>query len=96
MSSVYSVDWIVSRTWSVRLKTSIGSSAAAAPPSSAVAVNPDSELRAVARSRGWTIRDFRTGRKAAKIGVPTVAAAALAGGLAGGAIALRRRDKLPW
>jgi HAD superfamily hydrolase (TIGR01490 family) len=62
----------------------------------AVAVNPDTELRAIARSRGWTVRDFRTGRKAAKIGVPTVAAAALAGGLAGGAIALRRRDKLPW
>jgi HAD superfamily hydrolase (TIGR01490 family) len=62
----------------------------------AVAVNPDTELRAVARSRGWTIRDFRTGRKAAKIGVPTVAAAAVSGGLVGGAIALRRRDKLPF
>jgi HAD superfamily hydrolase (TIGR01490 family) len=62
----------------------------------AVAVNPDTELRAVARSRGWAIRDFRTGRKAAKIGVPTVAAAALSGGLVGGAIALRRRDKLPF
>jgi HAD superfamily hydrolase (TIGR01490 family) len=67
----------------------------------AVAVNPDTELRAIARSsvsglRGWTIRDFRTGRKAAKIGVPTVAAAALSGGLVGGAIALRRRNKFPW
>jgi HAD superfamily hydrolase (TIGR01490 family) len=62
----------------------------------AIAVNPDTELRAVARSRGWTIRDFRTGRKAAKIGVPTVAAAALSGGLVGGAIALRRRNKFPW
>ena len=38
----------------------------------AVAVNPDTELRAIARSRGWQIRDFRTGRKAAKIGVPAV------------------------
>jgi HAD superfamily hydrolase (TIGR01490 family) len=62
----------------------------------AVAVNPDTELRAIARSRGWAVRDFRTGRKAAKIGVPTVAGAAVAGGLVGGAIALRRRDKLPW
>ena len=62
----------------------------------AVAVNPDTELRSVARARGWAIRDFRTGRKAAKIGVPTVAGAALAGGLVGGAVALRRRDKLPW
>ncbi|MGR7024063.1 HAD family hydrolase [Geodermatophilus sp. URMC 62] len=60
----------------------------------AVAVNPDSELRAVARSRGWTIRDFRTGRKAARIGVPTVAAAALTGGVVGGTIAIRRRRLL--
>jgi hypothetical protein len=60
---------------------------------SAVAVNPDTELRAVARSRGWTVRDFRTGRKAAKIGVPTVAAAVLSGGIVGGTIAVRRRRK---
>src|SRR6185503_12044383 len=33
----------------------------------AVAVNPDPALRRVARERGWEIRDFRTGRKAAKI-----------------------------
>jgi HAD superfamily hydrolase (TIGR01490 family) len=62
----------------------------------AVAVNPDTELRAIARARGWTIRDYRTGRKAARIGVPTVAAAALSGGVVGGAIALRRRNKFPW
>ena len=62
----------------------------------AVAVNPDTELRAVARSRGWEIKDFRTGRKAAKIGVPTVAAAALSGGLVGGAFALRRRNRWPF
>jgi HAD superfamily hydrolase (TIGR01490 family) len=62
----------------------------------AVAVNPDTELRAVARSRGWTIRDFRTGRKAAKIGVPTAAVAALSGGVVGGAIALRRRNAWPF
>jgi HAD superfamily hydrolase (TIGR01490 family) len=62
----------------------------------AVAVNPDTELRAIARSRGWTVRDFRTGRKAAKIGVPTVAAAAVSGGLVGGAIALRRNNKWPF
>ena len=30
----------------------------------AVAVNPDRDLRDVARERGWQIRDFRTGRKA--------------------------------
>ncbi|MCW2698187.1 MAG: serB [Modestobacter sp.] len=62
----------------------------------AVAVNPDSELRAVARSRGWPVKDFRTGRKAAKIGVPTVGAAALSGGVVGGLIALRRRNRWPF
>ena len=62
----------------------------------AVAVNPDGPLREQARAMGWDVRDFRTGRKAAKIGVPTVAAAALSGGVVGGVLALRRRDKLPF
>jgi HAD superfamily hydrolase (TIGR01490 family) len=62
----------------------------------AVAVNPDTELRAIARSRGWTVRDFRTGRKAARIGIPTVAVAAASGGLVGGAIVLRRNNKWPF
>jgi hypothetical protein len=58
----------------------------------AVAVNPDGELRDEARRRGWEIRDFRTGRKAARIGVPTAAGmGAVAGGVAVG-IALRRRS----
>jgi HAD superfamily hydrolase (TIGR01490 family) len=57
----------------------------------AVAVNPDGALRAEARARGWEVRDFRTGRKAAKIGVPAAAGVgALAGSIVGG-IALRRR-----
>lgn len=58
----------------------------------AVAINPDSDLREVAKNRGWEIRDFRTGRKAAKIGVPT----ALVLGAAGGAVAAaitRRRER---
>ena len=38
----------------------------------AVAVNPDQDLREVARTRGWEVRDFRTGRKAAKIGAPAI------------------------
>jgi HAD superfamily hydrolase (TIGR01490 family) len=62
----------------------------------AVAVNPDSELRAIARSRGWAIKDFRTGRKAARIGVPTVGAAAVSGGVVGGLVALRRRNRWPF
>ena len=38
-----------------------------------VAVNPDAKLKRIARENGWDIRDFRTGRKAAKVGVPAAA-----------------------
>jgi HAD superfamily hydrolase (TIGR01490 family) len=58
----------------------------------AVAVNPDSELRGTARERGWEIRDFRTGRKAAKIGVPSVLGAGAVAGAVAGALAYRRRS----
>ncbi|MFB9908563.1 HAD family hydrolase [Allokutzneria oryzae] len=52
-----------------------------------VAVNPDSGLRRIARAKGWEVQDFRTGRKAARIGVPSVLGAgavisAVAAGLA--------------
>ena len=40
----------------------------------AVAINPDADLRVLARERGWEIRDFRTARKAARIGVPSALA----------------------
>jgi HAD superfamily hydrolase (TIGR01490 family) len=59
----------------------------------AVAINPDLRLRDIAREQGWEIRDFRTGRKAARIGVSSViGAGALAGALAAG-LAYRRRDR---
>lgn len=59
----------------------------------AVAVNPDSALRSEALARGWEIRDFRTGRKAARIGVPSVlAAGAVAGAVAAG-IAIGREQE---
>ena len=59
----------------------------------AVAVNPDSALRMEARARGWGVRDFRTGRKAAQIGVPTaLGLVAVGGGIATG-MALRRRRR---
>ncbi|WP_434741820.1 HAD family hydrolase [Micromonospora sp. SH-82] len=49
----------------------------------AVAVNPDGVLLRQARRRGWEVRDFRTGRRAARIAVPSTAAvAAVAAGLA--------------
>jgi HAD superfamily hydrolase (TIGR01490 family) len=55
------------------------------------AVNPDARLRAHAKAQGWRIRDYRRGRKAAKVGVPALAGVgAAAGGVLAGA-ALRRR-----
>jgi HAD superfamily hydrolase (TIGR01490 family) len=56
-----------------------------------VAVNPDGELRDHARSNGWEVRDFRTGRKAAKVGIPAAAGVgAVVGGVMAG-LAYRRR-----
>ncbi len=54
------------------------------------AVNPDPQLRALARERGWPIHDFRKGRRATIIAIPVAAGAGvIAGGLAAG-IAVRR------
>ncbi len=62
----------------------------------AVAVNPDAPLREEARARGWDVRDFRTGRKAAKVGVPAAAGAgALAGSVVAGLALHRRRSRRP-
>lgn len=51
------------------------------------AVNPDPRLRAHARENGWRIRDYRTGRRAARAGLVLGAAA----GALSGAVALRGR-----
>jgi HAD superfamily hydrolase (TIGR01490 family) len=57
------------------------------------AINPDAKLRAHAREHGWRVRDYRTARKAVRVGVPTAAAAgALAGALAAAASARRKAD----
>jgi HAD superfamily hydrolase (TIGR01490 family) len=54
-------------------------------------VNPDAGLRAEARSRGWPVYDFRSGRRATMIALPVAAGAgAVAGGMAAG-VALNRR-----
>jgi HAD superfamily hydrolase (TIGR01490 family) len=60
----------------------------------AVAVNPDAALRREARRRGWEVRDFRTGRKAAKVAVPAAVGTAAAVGVVTASIALRRRHTL--
>ncbi|HET6694686.1 MAG TPA: HAD-IB family hydrolase [Streptomyces sp.] len=54
------------------------------------AVNPDAALRQHARAQGWQVRDFRNGRRAAKLGIRAAGATALAGALA--AAATRRRS----
>lgn len=53
----------------------------------AVAINPDADLRDVAKVRGWEIYDFRTARKAAKYGATTALVLGAAG--AGAATATR-------
>lgn len=55
------------------------------------AINPDSTLLHHARANGWQVRDFRSGRKAAKLGAQAAGATALAGALA--AAASRRRSR---
>jgi HAD superfamily hydrolase (TIGR01490 family) len=55
-----------------------------------VAINPDGKLRAHARANGWQVHDYRTKRKAAKIGLPAAAAGVVAGAAAGAFAANRR------
>ena len=59
----------------------------------AVAVNPDAGLRREARQRNWEVRDFRTGRKAAKVAVPATLGASLILGGVLVAAAIRRRSR---
>jgi HAD superfamily hydrolase (TIGR01490 family) len=57
-----------------------------------VAINPDAKLRAHARANGWQVHDYRTTRKAAKIGLPA-AAGGVAAGIALGALIANRRHR---
>lgn len=57
------------------------------------AINPDAKLRKHARDKDWRLRDYRTARKAAKVGIPAAAGVgAVAGGTAA-AIAISRRRR---
>jgi phosphoserine phosphatase len=58
-----------------------------------VAVNPDHKLRGHARANGWQVLDYRTKRRAAKIGLPSAAAGVLAGAAAGALVANRRHRR---
>ena len=55
------------------------------------AINPDARLRAHAREMGWRIRDYRTGRKAARAGLLVGAVAGAATGTVAAGVALRGR-----
>jgi HAD superfamily hydrolase (TIGR01490 family) len=57
------------------------------------AINPDAALRAHAKANGWRIRDYRTGRKAAKVGVPAAAGVGAAVGGVFAGLALWRRHQ---
>jgi len=53
-----------------------------------VAINPDRSLREHARREGWRVRDYRTGRKAARA---SLIATAVVGAVLVATLALRRR-----
>ena len=55
------------------------------------AINPDARLRAHARAQGWRIKDYRTGRKAARAGLLVGAAAGAVTGTVAAGVALRGR-----
>jgi HAD superfamily hydrolase (TIGR01490 family) len=55
------------------------------------AINPDARLREHARANGWRIRDYRTGRKAARAGLFTAALAGAAAGTVAAGAAIRRK-----
>jgi HAD superfamily hydrolase (TIGR01490 family) len=55
------------------------------------AVNPDARLRRHARAQGWRIQDYRTGRKAARVGIPVAAAGGAVAGAVASGVAVHRR-----
>jgi HAD superfamily hydrolase (TIGR01490 family) len=55
------------------------------------AINPDARLRAHAKEQGWRIRDYRTGRKAARAGLLVGAAAGAVTGAVAAGVSLRNK-----
>lgn len=56
-----------------------------------VVVNPDRSLRREAKRLGWEIRDYRTGRKVARVAAPALASAGFVAGAVSAGLAVRRR-----
>lgn len=59
------------------------------------AINPDSSLRRIAAQRGWRVRDYRTGLRAAKIGLLGAAALGAVAGATVATVAYARRGRDP-
>ena len=57
------------------------------------AINPDARLRAHARANGWRVRDYRTGRKAARAGLVAAAVAGAATGAVAAGMSVRSRTR---
>jgi len=57
------------------------------------AVNPDRKLREHARRNRWRTRDYRTGRKAVRVGLVAAGLAGAAGGIVAAAVSMRRRSR---
>jgi len=55
-------------------------------------VNPDHRLREHARAHGWRVRDYRTGRRAARVGLAGAAVAGAVGSTVAAGAAVRRRS----
>ena len=55
------------------------------------AINPDRKLREHARREGWRVRDYRTGRKAARLSLVGAAGAGAVTGAFAAALALRKK-----
>jgi len=55
------------------------------------AINPDARLRSYAREQGWRVRDYRTGRRAARAGLVVGAVAGAVTGAVAAGVSLRGR-----
>lgn len=58
----------------------------------ACVINPDHKLREHAREQGWRVRDYRTGRKAARVGLFGAGVAGAAAGTVAAGVAIRRHQ----
>lgn len=54
-------------------------------------INPDHRLRDHARANGWRVRDYRTGRKAARAGLVAAGVVGAVGGSIAAGVAIRRK-----